>query len=87
MTELLADLPEAFLFTAQRAGAGHHGLGRLQWRLGLPDGPPVATGTDVAHVEDGPIRSLHVISPEPPLLLSLRMIRVSGRGSKGGLGK
>ncbi|WP_223177016.1 nuclear transport factor 2 family protein [Sphingosinithalassobacter sp. CS137] len=60
VTELLADLPEAFLFTAQRAGAGHHGLGRLQWRLGPPYGPPVATGTDVAYVEEGRIRSLHV---------------------------
>jgi hypothetical protein len=60
VTELLAYLPPDFTFTAIRPALGHHGVGRLQWRAGSPGGPVAVTGTDVAHVESGLIRSLHV---------------------------
>ncbi|MFN7101336.1 MAG: nuclear transport factor 2 family protein [Pseudorhizobium sp.] len=58
--ELLAHLPPHFRFTAVRPATGHNGLGRLQWRAGPAGGPAVVTGTDVAHIGGGLIRTLHV---------------------------
>jgi hypothetical protein len=60
VTGLLASLPRNFVFRAVGPAVGHNGLGRLQWRSGPPDGPVAVTGMDVARVEDGRIRSLHV---------------------------
>ncbi|MBR0829819.1 nuclear transport factor 2 family protein [Bradyrhizobium manausense] len=57
---LLANLPPNFVFTAIGPAVGHHGLGRLRWRSGPPDGPAAVTGTDVARVEAGKIKTLHV---------------------------
>ncbi|MCA0177194.1 MAG: nuclear transport factor 2 family protein [Proteobacteria bacterium] len=51
---LLASLPPEAVFTATGPAVGHHGLGRLRWQSG-----PV-TGTDVAHIDGGRIRTLHV---------------------------
>lgn len=65
VTELLADLPSDFTFTAIRPALGHNGFGRLQWRAGPPEGPVAVTGTDVAHVERGLIRTLHVFLDQP----------------------
>jgi hypothetical protein len=65
VTELLAHLPEDFTFTAIRPALGHNGLGRLQWRAGPPGGPVAVTGTDVARIEGGVIRSLHVFLDQP----------------------
>ena len=40
--------------------SANHNLGRLTWHFG-PDGePPVVTGTDVAIIDNGRIRSLYV---------------------------
>ncbi len=60
VTALLANLPPDFVFRAAGSAVGHNGLGRLNWRSGPPDGPVAVTGTDVAHIEGGRIRSLHV---------------------------
>jgi FMN-dependent NADH-azoreductase len=57
---LIDPMPADFIFSAIRPGAGHHNLGRLQWRLGRPDGPAEVTGTDVAHIQNGRIQTLHV---------------------------
>lgn len=57
---LLANLPPNFAFTAIGPAVGHHGMGRLRWRSGPPDGPPAVTGTDVARIEGGRIQTLHV---------------------------
>jgi SnoaL-like domain len=65
VTELLAHLPADFIFTAVRPALGHNGLGRLQWRAGSPRAPAEVTGTDVAHIESGRIRSLHVFLDQP----------------------
>lgn len=65
VTALLAHLPPEFAFSAIRPALGHNGVGRLQWRSGPPGGPAVVTGTDVAHIEDGRIRSLHVFLDQP----------------------
>lgn len=60
VSALLASLPPDFVFSAAGAAVGHHGVGRLNWRAGPPNGPVAVTGTDVAHVENGRIVSLHV---------------------------
>lgn len=65
VTDLLAHLPSDFIFTAIRPALGHNGFGRLQWRAGSPGGPVAVTGTDVAHVEHGLIRTLHVFLDQP----------------------
>lgn len=57
---LLSSLPPNFVFTAIGPAVGHHGLGRLRWQSGPPNGPVAVTGTDVAHFEEGRIRSLYV---------------------------
>jgi predicted SnoaL-like aldol condensation-catalyzing enzyme len=65
VTQLLSSLPPGFVFTAIRPALGHNGVGRLQWRAGLPNGPAAVTGTDVAHFERGRIQSLHVFLDQP----------------------
>lgn len=65
VTELLEHLPSEFTFTAIRPALGHNGFGRLQWRAGPPKGPVAMTGTDVAHVERGLIRTLYVFLDQP----------------------
>ena len=63
---LIARLPPEFAFTPDGIAVGHHSLGRLRWRAGPPGGPAAVTGTDVAQVEAGRIKSLHVfLDPEP----------------------
>ena len=57
---LLANLPPNFAFTAMGPAVGHHGMGRLRWRSGPPNGPAAVTGTDVARIEGGRIQTLHV---------------------------
>lgn len=57
---LLAGLPPSFVFTADGPAVGHHGIGRLRWRSGPPNGPVAVSGMDVAHFERGRIRSLYV---------------------------
>lgn len=65
VTDLLSHLPPDFTFTAIRPALGHNGVGRLQWRSGPPGGPVAVTGTDVARIESGLIRSLHVFLDLP----------------------
>lgn len=60
VTQLLDHLPRDFAFTAVRPALGHNGVGRLQWTAGPPGGPEVITGLDVAHIELGVIKTLHV---------------------------
>jgi hypothetical protein len=60
VAELLSKLPPAFAFTSIGAAIGHHGVGRLLWRAGPPNGPPAVTGMDVAHFKDGRIQALYV---------------------------
>jgi SnoaL-like domain len=60
VTRLLAKLPPDFAFSAKGSALGHHGLGRLNWQAGPPNGPVAVNGMDVAHIRDGRIQSLHV---------------------------
>ena len=60
VTALMSRLPPDFKFTAKGRAIGHHGLARLHWQGGPSTYPSAVTGTDIAHFEDGLIRSLHV---------------------------
>ncbi|HEX8045772.1 nuclear transport factor 2 family protein [Rhizobium sp.] len=60
VTALLSSLPPNFVFTAIGPAVDHHGVGRLRWQSGPPNGPVAVTGTDVAHFEGGKIQTLHV---------------------------
>jgi hypothetical protein len=60
VTELLSKLPPAFAFTSTGTAIGHHGVGRLLWQAGVPNGRPAATGMDIAHFRDGYIQALFV---------------------------
>jgi ketosteroid isomerase-like protein len=63
---LQASMPPDFTFTPAGPAIGHHGLARLHWRAGPPGGPAAVTGTDVARVEGGRIKALHVfLDPQP----------------------
>ena len=56
---LQASFPPDFTFSPTSAPARNHDLGRLIWRVGPVDAPPVATGMDVAVFERGRIRALY----------------------------
>lgn len=60
VSALIESLPPGFTFAASGPAIGHHGLGRLRWQGGSPDGPAIVTGMDIARFEDGRIQSLHV---------------------------
>jgi hypothetical protein len=60
VTELLSKLPPTFIFTPVGAAIGHHGVGRLLWEAGPPNGPTAATGMDIAHFKDSRIQALYV---------------------------
>lgn len=60
VTHLLASLPPDFTFKAAGPAHGHHGVGRLRWQAGPPDGPADVNGMDIARFEGGRIISLHV---------------------------
>src|ERR687894_2827492 len=60
VTRLLASLPPDFAFTATGPALGHHGIGRLRWQAGPPNGPVAVNGMDIAHFQDGRIHSLYV---------------------------
>jgi hypothetical protein len=60
VTHLLASLPPDFVFTATGPALGHHGIGRLRWQAGSPNGPVAVNGMDIARFQAGLIHSLHV---------------------------
>ena len=62
---LLASLPPDFVFTAIGGAVGHHGVARLRWQSGPPNGPAAVSGTDVAQFEGGRIQTLHVFLDPP----------------------
>lgn len=60
VSELIDGLLADATFSAIRPGTGHHDVGRIQWRLGPPDGLAAVTGTDVVHIRNGRIQTIHV---------------------------
>jgi hypothetical protein len=62
---LLTSLPPSFVVTAIGSAVGHHGLARLRWSAGPPQGPVAMTGMDVVRIEGSLIQSLHVFLDPP----------------------
>lgn len=60
VTELLAALPPGLVFSLAAPAMQNHDMAKLLWKGVLPDGTTVVTGTDIAQVDEGRIRSLHV---------------------------
>ena len=60
VTDLLSKLPPTFALTSIGPAIGHHGIGRLLWKAGPPNGLPAVTGMDIAHFKDGRIQALYV---------------------------
>ncbi len=65
VTELLGALPPTLVFSMAAPAMHNHDMGKLLWRGHLPDGTTVVTGTDVAQVKEGRIRSLYVFVDPP----------------------
>ena len=65
VTHLLASLPPALVFALVAPVLENHEMGKLLWKGQLPDGTAVVTGTDVAQIEGGRIRTIHVFVDPP----------------------
>jgi hypothetical protein len=65
VTQLQAALPPTLVFSMVAPATQNHDMGKLLWRGHLPDGTTVVTGTDIALVSEGHIRSLHVFVDAP----------------------
>jgi hypothetical protein len=72
VTELLSKLPPTFAFTSIGSAIGHHGVGRLLWRAGPPNGLTAITGMDIAHFNNGRIQLLYVFLDPSPVNLIVR---------------
>jgi hypothetical protein len=57
---VLSNMPANFVFTKLKPIIINNNIGRLIWGVGPEGQPPVATGMDLAHFENGKIKSLYV---------------------------
>jgi len=60
VTATLQHLPPDFVFTKLKPVIINNSIGRLIWGAGPKGQAPVATGMDIAHFENGRIKSLYV---------------------------
>ncbi|MHA3789995.1 nuclear transport factor 2 family protein [Flavobacterium hauense] len=60
ITATLQHLPPDFVFTKLKPVIINNNIGRLIWGAGPKGEPPVATGMDIVHFENGRIKSLYV---------------------------
>lgn len=65
VTHLLASLPPTLAFSMVAPVLHNHDMGKLLWTGKLPDGTTIVTGTDVAQIEGGRIRTIHVFVDPP----------------------
>jgi len=67
--DLIANLqsqwPLEFKFELTAQSNINHQVQHISWRLGVPGQPPVATGMDIAIVEQNKIKSLHLLLDNP----------------------
>jgi len=61
ITKLQSTWPPAFTFELTAPSRINHQIQHITWQLGIPSQPPVATGSDVAIIENGKIKSLHLL--------------------------
>ena len=57
---LQAQWPLEFRFELNRPWQVNHQVEHISWTLGIPGETPVATGMDIALIEDNKIKSLHL---------------------------
>jgi hypothetical protein len=60
VTATLKNLPPDFVFTRLKPVIINNSIGRLIWGAGKEGHEPAATGMDIAHFENGKIKSLYV---------------------------
>jgi hypothetical protein len=65
ITHLLGSLPPTLVFAPAAPVMRNHSMVKLLWKGQLADGTTVATGTDVAEIEGGQIRSIYVFVDPP----------------------
>jgi hypothetical protein len=65
IAKLQAQWPPEFRFELNRPSQVNHQVQHISWTLGIPGQPPVATGMDIAIIEDGKIKSLHLFLDAP----------------------
>jgi hypothetical protein len=72
INELIAKLqeqwPSEFQFELTAPSNVNHEVQQIAWKLGVPGQAPVATGMDIAFIEDQKIKSLYLFlnTPETP---------------------
>jgi hypothetical protein len=64
ITALQAQWAPEFKFELSSPAQVNHQVQHISWTLGIPGQPPVATGMDVAIIEDSKIKSLHLFLDE-----------------------
>lgn len=60
ITNLQAQWPSEFNFTLRRPAQVNHQVQHIAWTLGIPGQTPVASGMDIAIIENDRIKSLHL---------------------------
>jgi len=60
VTAVLSNMPTNFVFTKLKPVIINNSIGRLIWGIGPEGQAPVVTGMDIAHFENGKIKSLYV---------------------------
>ena len=65
ISNLQAQWPTEFQFEITRPASANHQVQHVAWNLGIPGQTPAATGMDVAIIEDGKIKSLHLFLDAP----------------------
>ena len=58
--ELFKEFPAGTAFHFKTGEEINHGVIKKSWTLGLPGEPPLATGMDVAIIENGLIKAFHL---------------------------
>ncbi|MBO9566976.1 MAG: hypothetical protein J7621_29660 [Niastella sp.] len=65
ITALQSKWPLAFQFELNQPSKVNHQVQHISWNLGIPGQTPVASGMDIAIVEDNKIQSLHLFLDAP----------------------
>lgn len=60
ITKLQQQWPVEFSFELTKTPQVNHEVQHISWTLGIPGQTPVASGSDIAVVKDGKIRSLYL---------------------------
>jgi hypothetical protein len=65
IAKLQAEWPLEFRFKLDKPSQVNQPVQLISWELGATGAPPVATGSDVAFIEDGRIKSLYLFLDAP----------------------